>query len=572
MLSVALLFLVPGLSAGAFAGADAPQRDLIVTLRDDARSPLSLAVIPGYVLFDATEADYERLARDPAVARLDWAVPLEFHSLALPASAHHSLTRAAPRAGTGAGSDAGAGVTVAVVDSGIDAAHPDLLGRVRANVQLRDGRFLPAADDADGHGTHVAGVIGARHERYGGVAPGVDLVGVDISGRFTTASAILAYDWLYTHREEHDIRVVVNAWGRVGQGETYDPADPELRAIDRLVAAGVVVLFSASNRGPGPGTLSVEAMDPHVITVGATDAAGQLMDYSSRGPVAVPPGSADAAWVKPDVVAPGDAVAGPRSARTLMREGDPDPLHTVYGGTSQAVPHVGGIVARMLQAQPDLLPHEVARILRETAIDLGAPGLDAETGWGLVDARDALAAAKGSGPDRANMLVRGGADVQRDGGDVDATGSRGLFDLVARPQVVWEAPFAVKLGATRVTVAAEAAGARDVAVELAKDGRLVRSMVLDDPEPGVWTMRVRATLPVTTRLDTTVTLDMPAAPERALQMDGRAGAPVIAPPSFAALKGGEAAFSFTVLLGSAVVGALLAAAIMPARRKGPEKE
>lgn len=570
-LLLAALLLLP-LAAGA---APVARGDLIVTLREaavaDAAGLPLLSVIPGFVMLDATAADHARLSRDPRIERLDWAVPLELHALALPASAHASLTRAAPSQGR----DDGAGVTVAVVDSGIDATHPDLLGRVRENVRLEAGAFVPAAGDADGHGTHVAGIVGARHERYGGVAPGVELVGIDISERFTTASAILAYDWLYTHREEHGIRVVVNAWGRVGQGEAYDPKDPELRAIDRIVAAGVVVLFSASNHGPGAGTLSVEAMDPHVITVGATDAAGQLAAYSSRGPV-----NGDASWTKPDVVAPGDAVAGPRSARSLLREGDPDPLHTVYSGTSQAVPHVGGIVARMLQADPDLAPHEVARILRETAIDLGEPGIDSATGWGLVDARDAILTARGQQADRANVLVRGGADTQRDAADLASTSSRSLLDVLSRPQVVWETPVAVKIGATRLAASAQATGARDVSVELVKDGRVSRASVVEDPEPGVWTLRVRATLPLATRVETTATATMPSVPERALQMDGRNTA--AAPPAEASANGGsplaqalggeEAAFDLTVLLGSAVVGALVAAAMMPAVRARSPKE
>lgn len=554
---LALLLLLPVVAA---AGGSA-RGDLIVTFQEappTVPGALPLSLLPAIVLPDATQADAARWLRDPRVERVDWAKPLERHGAsALPSAAFFGLTRADLAVGTGEG------VTVAVLDSGIDATHPDLAGRVVANARLVNGAFIDAPGDTDGHGTHVAGIVaasGASSEgRWRGVAPDARLVGIDISVRFTTASALLAYEWLAEHREELGIRVVVNAWGRVPDGEGYDPRDPELRAIETLVAKGVVVLFSASNRGPGASTLSVEAMSPHVITVGATDAAGLVMDYSSRGPVRAPD-----AWVKPDVVAPGDAVVGLRSAQALAGPEDPDLLHTTYSGTSQAVPHVAGIVARMIEVEPALTPQQVADALRASAIDLGEAGPDDASGYGLVDARDALLAAQGRAPDRGNVLVVGGRDRYADTLELPGSPRRGLFDILDAPEVVWDAPFPVKPGATRLRVEASATGAAPFDLELIKDGRVVRASEVDRPEAGIWTLRLHSALPVATEARMLVEADLPPQPARALQFDAKP-APAPRPlPNDSWTLGREHA----VLLGCVVVGALAGAAIMPRRPRG----
>ncbi|HET6403661.1 MAG TPA: S8 family serine peptidase [Candidatus Thermoplasmatota archaeon] len=558
-LALAWLLLLPTLGV-AGAGEAHPRGDLIVTLREDAPLParaIPFSFLSGYVLPNATAADAARLAADPRVERVDWARPLAFAAEArLPARAFTQLTRA-----DATGLD-GSGVTVAVLDSGIDATHPDLARRVKQNVRLTDGRFGPAVGDPDGHGTHVAGVLAASGDasqgRWTGVAPGVELVGIDITSRFTTSSAVLAYDWLLAHHEELDVRIVVNAWGRVGDGERYDPRDPVLRAIDRLVDRGIVVVFSASNRGPGPGTLSLEAMHPRVVTVGATDAAGLLARYSSRGPVA-----ADTPWTKPDVVAPGDGVVAPRSLQSLPREGDPDPLHTAYSGTSQAAPHVAGIVAMMLQQRPQLTPADVARALRTSAIDLGAPGPDEATGYGLVDAHDALRVAAGLAPERTHILVTGGADRYHDAAPLTPTARRGILDLVTRADVVWETPFPVKPGARQLRVDAAAPGASDLAVELLHAGQLVRASVVDEPAPGVWTLRLRASVPAATTARAVIETDLPPNPARALVFDGGRDEP---PPLAAA-----ALDERLVLLGGALsvvgIATLLAAILLWPRRE-----
>ena len=541
--------------------AEGPRHDLIVTFREGAAVPsegLPLALLPGFVLLDASGQEEARWLRDPRVERVDRAKPLEWHATPpLPSAASFGLTRVTDAEGTGAG------VTVAVVDSGIDATHPDLLGRVRANVRLVDDAFVETPGDRDGHGTHVAGIVaasGASSEgRYRGVAPGAELVGLDISERFTTASAILAYEWLYAHREAFGLDVVVNAWGRVPDGSGYDARDPELRAIERLVASGVVVIFSASNRGPGPSTLSIEAMDPYVITVGSTDVAAQVMDYSGRGPALT-------GVVKPDLVAPGEAIVGLRSAQALPAADAPDLLHATYSGTSQAAPHVAGIVALMLEARPQLTPQQVADALRTSAIDLGALGPDDSSGYGLVDAVDAIRAARDLDPDRGNVLVAGGTDRYEDALEVPGTPRRTLFDLLGKPDVIWETAFPVKTGTERLRVDASAAGAQGLAVELVKDGRPVQGTELERPEPGVWTMRLRGTLPAASDARMSVESILPPQPERALAFDARQPPPIPRladdPPADALDR------AILLVLASALGGAIAGAALMPRRRGG----
>ncbi|MGQ0535663.1 MAG: S8 family serine peptidase, partial [Methanobacteriota archaeon] len=296
----------------------------------------------------------------PAILHLDRSVPL----LRVGAAAPPSVV-----------SGDGTGVTVAVLDSGIDPTHPDLAGRVAANVRFLGGRWVDSALDPDGHGTHIAGIVGgdgtASGGRYRGVAPGVRFVGMDFGSAFTTSTAISAFEWIHENREAYGIRVVTNSWGRAqGEAEGYDPMDPVVRATNRLVQDGIVVVFSAGNHGPAARTLSIEAMNPFVITVGATDDAGTLQGYSGRGPTYDARGT-DLRDVKPDVVAPGERIVSARSSgaagrpaqRFLTQLPGATPETARYlelSGTSPAAPHVAGIVALLLAARPDRSPAQVA--------------------------------------------------------------------------------------------------------------------------------------------------------------------------------------------------------------------
>ncbi|MEA3201075.1 MAG: serine protease AprX [Thermoplasmata archaeon] len=543
---VAVLMLAPLLApaaAGASAGA------IVVTLKPAAHAPLPagaipLGVEPGFVLLHATARDAQAWRSDPRVLRVDPAEPLAYADAPMsggPPDDALRLTRATPDALAPFGAD-GRGVTVAVVDSGVDATHPDLAGRVVGDWRLVDGQFVPAAGDPNGHGTHVAGIVAAdgasSQGAHVGTAPGASIVALDIlSESFTTTSALLAYDWLDAHHAEYGIRVVVNAWGRVGDPRTFDPDDPLVRAIDRVVDDGVVVIFSATNHGPAAGSLSVEAQDPRVVTVGAVDDAAIVTPYSSRGPVAA---TVAVTWTKPDVMAPGESIVGLRSQETAPNPSiDPDPLHRVLSGTSQAAPHVAGVVARMLDAQPDLKPLDVLRALRASAVDLGPTGPDDGYGYGLLDAPDALRAAMGEPLRRDNPLAAGGDARYDDAAQVAATPT-GFLGLTPEQSDVWKTTFPVQPGATAIGFELDAPSlAQGLEARLEgprggggawtgptqESGQSVLRGRLDGPEPGTWTLHVRAALPASAQLASHVDVQLGRNLTRLAPLDPRARAP-----------------------------------------------
>ncbi|MGH8693492.1 MAG: S8 family serine peptidase, partial [Burkholderiales bacterium] len=190
----------------------------------------------------------------------------------------------------------GKGVTVAVLDTGLDATHADLAGRVVNNVKLTSTlgvgvgfnypislEQLPTTDLVSGHGTFVAGVIagsGARSGgKYNGVAPGAKLLGLS-AGELTLLYVLEGFDFLLARGAQEGVRVVNCSFSA---NTVYDPHDPVNVATKLLTERGISVVFSAGNTGPGLHTLNPYAMAPWVISVGATDERGRLAGFSSRG-------------------------------------------------------------------------------------------------------------------------------------------------------------------------------------------------------------------------------------------------------------------------------------------------
>jgi serine protease AprX len=163
----------------------------------------------------------------------------------------------------------GRGQTVAVVDSGVDGLHPDLTGRMAANVKVADTRLLfedgspvyvecPVActtDGTGGHGTHVAGTIAgdgtASDGYYRGVAPGAKLVGLSVGEGPVIFSELAAYDWVLANREKLGIVAVNNSFGQSGDDLRYDSTAPVNVATKVMHDAGITVVFSAGNSGVG---------------------------------------------------------------------------------------------------------------------------------------------------------------------------------------------------------------------------------------------------------------------------------------------------------------------------------
>jgi subtilisin len=249
----------------------------------------------------------------------------------------------------------GAGLEVGVLDTGVDLAHPDLSPNLAAGVNFVDPRRPPADDN--GHGTHVTGTLAAALNGIGvvGVAPKVRLRPVkvlDKEGSGSLSGIVQGLDWCV----RRGIRLVNLSLGSPEGNTTF------AEAVARAAEAGVVLVAAAGNAGPGPDTLGYPARYPQVIAVGATTAADAVAEYSSRG--------AELA-----VVAPGDAIPSTW----------PGGQYRELSGTSMATPHVTGLAALLLAAEPGLTPVQVKERLKVAARPL--PGLAPhDQGTGLVDA------------------------------------------------------------------------------------------------------------------------------------------------------------------------------------------
>lgn len=255
----------------------------------------------------------------------------------------------------------GEGVRVAVLDTGIEADHPDLQGAI---VDARDfTRSRSGTTDRAGHGTHVAGTIAARRNETGvvGVAPRCRLLvgkvlGDDGSG--SAAGVAAGIDWAVAAGAE----VLSLSLG------SPDYSVEIATAIDRAVAAGRFVICAAGNTGK-PNSIDFPGKLPQVVTVGAIDRAGRLARFSSRGP-------------ELDICAPGTEVLS-----TYLNGG-----YARLSGTSMATPFVSGVVALLLarhRDQPGRTPvtnqRQLLEHLARTARDAGAAGPDDEFGHGLID-------------------------------------------------------------------------------------------------------------------------------------------------------------------------------------------
>lgn len=283
----------------------------------------------------------------------------------------------------------GNGVTVAVLDSGIDANHPDLQfgGKTVQNVKIVGDLGLtgsvaylenqPNTDTSSGHGTHVSGTVGGtgaasagdarRPNYYAGIAPEVSLVGLGTGEGLNILFALEGFDYALANQERYSIDVITNSWG--SSNSVYDPNDPINKASYEAYRRGIVVTFAAGNDGPAEDTLNPYAIVPWVINVGSGTKAGDLSDFSSRG-------VAGDFYKHVDVVAPGSNICSTRAIGTAVGALGPvvDPSYPTYtayyhciSGTSMATPFVAGTAALLIEANPELSPDQIEEILMTTA-------------------------------------------------------------------------------------------------------------------------------------------------------------------------------------------------------------
>lgn len=304
----------------------------------------------------------------------------------------------------------GRGIAVAVLDSGLDegAEFRDALGnsRIVYRQHFVDSEVL--SQDPYGHGVHVAGIIGGNGAlstgtnpngsqyswtyRVRGIAPDVKLLDMRVLNRYgkgTDSAVIAAIDRVIQLKNTYNIRVINLSLGRPVVKPSAD--DPLCQAVKKAWEAGIVVVVAAGNEGRnnlaktnGYGTITSPGNSPYVITVGAMNTKGTLSrgddtlaSYSSKGPTLFD------RVVKPDLVAPGNAIAAVRGVgstldNTYQRNGVPisaystNPSTQVWGyyqisGSSVAAPMVAGAAAVLLEKTPSLTPDLVKARLMKTA-------------------------------------------------------------------------------------------------------------------------------------------------------------------------------------------------------------
>jgi serine protease AprX len=297
-----------------------------------------------------------------------------------------------------AAGDTGSGVTVAVLDTGIDNL-PDFSGRLVGGVDLT-GENNPFQDDY-GHGTFVAGLIagnGASSSgQYSGEAPGADLVSIKVAGASGTTDLvklILGLQWAVDHRSSYGIKVLNMSLGY--QPTTSTVLNPLDQAVQAVWGSGIAVVTSAGNAGPFNGTILSPGDDPLVITVGALDdmaspsvSGDEMTDFSSAGPTS-PDG-----WVKPDLVTSGRSVVSLAAPGSTVYDANPSArvgsANFVGSGTSFSAAITSGAAALVLADDPGLSPNQLkARLLGTT--NPGPAGNPFVDGHGALNAYAAATA------------------------------------------------------------------------------------------------------------------------------------------------------------------------------------
>jgi subtilisin family serine protease len=403
----------------------------------------------GVVVAAGTAAQAEAVRGEPGVIYLEGNSPIEFAQ-----ETSNTATRGAEAVATLTGADGqpldGRGVSVAVIDSGVDPTHPYLrdadggsavvaslksLCLVEASTSPDCVVPVPTVVDTDtlavgGHGTHVSGIVAGRPTtlsdgaRLQGAAPGASLVSISTGAVLLIVGADSALNWVLENHEHPcgagvpvdvcpPIRVTNNSYGPTGGGD-FDPNSATVKLQRALAAEGVVTVWAAGNDG-GDGSASLTnppGQDPTggIISVasysdqetGTRD--GVVSEFSSRGAAADP-----STW--PDVSAPGDTITSscrlylPICATGLDPRNGPGPLDVgtfnTISGTSMAAPHVAGIVAQLFQADPAATPAEIEAALTGTAhrfsdgaayTTVGGRTTSFDKGAGLVDVVAAVAA------------------------------------------------------------------------------------------------------------------------------------------------------------------------------------
>ena len=292
----------------------------------------------------------------------------------------------------------GEGVTVGILDSGW-ANHPELKGRVLKSRDFIDGAPDDTPADEYDHGTHCMGTIGGSSAsgKAIGVAPSVTFIVGKIFSKDNEATDDLileAMQWMAdpdgNPLTNDQPRIVSNSWGDAPQDAALEALYKE--AINTWTELGMVSVFAAGNDGK-PGTVNSPGGHEGAISVGSVTSKEKLSFFSSQGPFKFD----GREYEKPDLCAPGSSVYSL----------SPDGGYGYKSGTSMATPHVAGVVALMLQANPEITIKRVKEILKTSCKNLGKPGYDLSFGHGRLDAFTAVAKAQKEGNLRLDFTFSG---------------------------------------------------------------------------------------------------------------------------------------------------------------------
>jgi len=402
----------------------------------------------GVAVATGTASQVSAARTQPGVTYLEGNSPISFLD-----ATSNTATRGTEAAATLTGANGrtldGSGVSVAVIDSGVDPTHPYLQNADGSSAVVASLKsvcldetntstscVLPVPNTLDtdtisggGHGTHVNGIVAGRPTTLSdgshqvGAAPGASLVDISTGAVLLIVGADSALNWVLEHHAAPcgagvpaatcpPIKVTNNSYGPSGGG-TFDPNSATVKLQRALAAAGVVTVWAAGNDGgdgsssltnppgqdPTGGILSVASYNDQ--ETGTRD--GTVSDYSSRGATAAP-----STW--PDISAPGENITSscrvylPICSSGLDPRIGPGPTDigtfNTISGTSMAAPHIAGIVAQLFQAKPSATPAEIEAALKGSAYRYtnGAPYTSAggyttsyDKGTGLVDVVAAVA-------------------------------------------------------------------------------------------------------------------------------------------------------------------------------------
>lgn len=256
----------------------------------------------------------------------------------------------------------GKGIKVAVLDTGVDTRHRDLMPNVKAGADFTNS--IAGYHDVHGHGTHCAGIIAAQDNSFGvvGVAPEVELYIGKVLNDFGRGSEQMVADGIdWAIAQEVDIISI-----SLGAPESMPKVE---KAVKKALKQNIIIICAAGNEGPYMDTVNYPAQYEDVIAIGAIDRNKKVTDFASRGNAV-------------DLVAPGDNILS-----TYPPNGT-----AVLSGTSMAAPFATGVAALVLAkhreydgATPLESSKEMQEHLRKVAFDLGPKGFDPAYGFGLIN-------------------------------------------------------------------------------------------------------------------------------------------------------------------------------------------